>query len=127
MTTKLKDPEGQLNLIGKIISFCNCTLKIFSENKYYFAVCFINFLVLASNRLHKIRPILDETRKTFRGQMNPPKHQSIDEGMVKYKGRYFARQYMPNKPVKRGLKVCNNIGIRIKQHFHTPTCPNCSV
>lgn len=95
MTTKLKDPEGQLNLIGKIISFCNCTLKIFSENKHYFAVCFINFLVLASNRLHKIRPILDETRKTFRGQMNPPKYQSSDEGMVKYKGRYFARQYMP--------------------------------
>lgn len=46
------------------------------------------------DRLPKIRPILDETRRTFRGQMNPPKHQSIDEGMVKYKGRYFARQYI---------------------------------
>lgn len=42
--------------------------------------------MLASNRLHKKRPILDETRMTFRGQMNPPKHQSIDEGMIKYEG-----------------------------------------
>lgn len=73
--------------------------------------------MLPSNRLPKIRPILDETRRTFRGQMNPPKHQSIDEGMVKYKGRYFARQYMPNKHVRRGLKVYSSIGIRIEQHF----------
>lgn len=39
------------------------------------------------------------------GQMNTPKHQSIDEGMVKYKGRCFARQYMPNKSVKIGLRI----------------------
>lgn len=57
------------------------------------------------DRLHKIRPVLDETRRTFRSQMNPPKQQAIDEGMVKYKGRFFARQYMPNKPVKRGFKI----------------------
>lgn len=36
--------------------------------------------------------------------MNSPKHQSIDEGMIKFKKRFFARQYMTNKHVKRGLK-----------------------
>ena len=61
-----------------------------------------------SYRLHKIRPILDMTRRAFQKQMNPPREQAVDEGMIKYKGRYFARQYMPNKPVKRGLKVYIN-------------------
>lgn len=36
--------------------------------------------------------------------MNSPKHQSIGEGMIKFKKRFFARQYMTNKPVRRGLK-----------------------
>lgn len=90
---------------------------MFSEIKYFNGECLINFFVRPSNRLPKIRPILEETRRTFRGQMNPPKHQSIDEGMVKYKGRYFARQYMPNKSVKIGLRVCNNIGIKISNIF----------
>ena len=49
--------------------------------------------------------MLDATRTTFKSEMNPPQQQSIDEGMIKYKGRFFARQYMPSKPVKRGLKV----------------------
>uniref|UniRef100_A0A8W8IY49 Uncharacterized protein n=1 Tax=Magallana gigas TaxID=29159 RepID=A0A8W8IY49_MAGGI len=52
--------------------------------------------------LHKIRPILD--RRAIRGQVNSPKHQSIGEGMIKFKKRSFARQYMTNKPVRRGLK-----------------------
>lgn len=36
--------------------------------------------------------------------MNSPKHQSIGEGMIKFKKRFFARQCMTNKPVRRGLK-----------------------
>jgi len=30
---------------------------------------------------------------------------SIDEAMVKFKGRVFFRQYMPKKPTKWGIKV----------------------
>ena len=30
---------------------------------------------------------------------------SVDEGMVKYKGRLFFKQYMPKKPIKYGIKV----------------------
>ena len=30
---------------------------------------------------------------------------SVDEGMVKFKGRLFFKQYMPKKPVKYGIKV----------------------
>lgn len=37
--------------------------------------------------------------------MAPLKEQTIDEGIIKYKGRFYAKMYMPEKPVKRGLKV----------------------
>ena len=57
------------------------------------------------DRLFKIRPLLDLTKRTFRDQYRPKKDQSIDEGMVKYKGRNSMKQYMPTKPIKRGLKV----------------------
>lgn len=30
---------------------------------------------------------------------------SVDEGMIKYKGRLYFRQYMPKKPIKYGIKV----------------------
>ena len=29
----------------------------------------------------------------------------VDEGMVKFKGRLFFKQYMPKKPVKYGIKL----------------------
>ena len=35
---------------------------------------------------------------------NPHREQSIDEAMVKYKGRVKFLQYMPMKPCKRGIK-----------------------
>ena len=35
----------------------------------------------------------------------PGKHQTIDEGMIAYKGRLSYMQYMPAKPVKCGIKV----------------------
>lgn len=81
----------------------------------YFCVYVCAYVrVLASDRLHNIRPWWWDKMDI---QMTPPKHRSIDERMIKYKGRYFARQYMPNKHVRRGLKVYNSIGIRIEQHF----------
>ena len=36
---------------------------------------------------------------------NPHHEQSIDEAMVKYKGRVKFLQYMPMKPCKRGIKI----------------------
>ena len=36
---------------------------------------------------------------------NPSRESAIDEAMVPYKGRSTLKQYMPKKPVRRGLKV----------------------
>ena len=55
--------------------------------------------------LYKIRPALDMCHHTFLDQYIPGREMSIDEAMVKYKGRIYFRQYMPKKPIKWGIKV----------------------
>ena len=41
----------------------------------------------------------------FASLYNPSRENAIDEAMVPYKGRSSLKQYMPKKPVRRGLKV----------------------
>ncbi|XP_022793844.1 piggyBac transposable element-derived protein 4-like [Stylophora pistillata] len=57
------------------------------------------------DKLFKVRPLLNRLPSTFREEYRPLKYVSIDKGMVKYKGRLGFKQYMPMKPVKRGIKV----------------------
>ena len=59
----------------------------------------------AHDKLYKVRPLLDVISNTFREEYNPSKFVSIDEAMVKYKGRLGFKQYLPMKPIKRGIKV----------------------
>ncbi|KAK6178257.1 hypothetical protein SNE40_013065 [Patella caerulea] len=46
------------------------------------------------DRLYKVRPMKDMCKKSFREQYDPPQNISIDEGMVKYKGRLGFVQYI---------------------------------
>ena len=48
--------------------------------------------------LQKVRPLLDQIEKTFPKYMYPTKEQTVDEGMISFTGRFFARQFLPNKP-----------------------------
>lgn len=57
------------------------------------------------DKLYKIRPMLTELSKNFLKYYKPTKNQSIDESMIKFKGRSTLKQYMPQKPIKRGFKV----------------------
>ena len=59
----------------------------------------------AHGKLYKVRPLLDVISNTFREEYNRSKFVSIDEAMVKYKGRLGFKQYLPMKPIKRGIKV----------------------
>ena len=59
----------------------------------------------AYDTLFKVRPFLDVISHTFCDEYRPSKFVSIDKAMVKYKGRLGFKQYMPMKPVKRGIKV----------------------
>lgn len=57
------------------------------------------------DKLYKVRPYLTKLSETFSTYYAPTKSISIDESMILFKGRSSLRQYMPNKPVKRGYKI----------------------
>ncbi|MFZ2538997.1 MAG: transposase [Oscillospiraceae bacterium] len=55
--------------------------------------------------LYKVRPVLDMCNATFSEHYQPEQALSIDEAMVRFKGRWEHIQYMPCKPTKWGIKV----------------------
>lgn len=57
------------------------------------------------DKLFKVRPLLTKLAETFANYYKPSRIISIDESMIRFKGRSSLRQYMPNKPIKRGYKV----------------------
>ena len=57
------------------------------------------------DRLGKIRPLIEHISDRFETVYHPSKHVAVDEAMIKFQGRSSLKQYMPKKPVKRGIKV----------------------
>ena len=54
--------------------------------------------------LYKVRHMLTTLNENFKKFLKPGKYQSVDESMIKFKGRSSLKQYMPQKPIKRGYK-----------------------
>lgn len=57
------------------------------------------------DKLGKVRPLINLLAERFSTVCSPDKHVSIDEAMIPFKGRSTLKQYMPKKPVRRGIKV----------------------
>ena len=57
------------------------------------------------DKLGKLRPIISIIGEQFAAVCDPSKEVSIDEAMIPFKGRSSLKQYLPMKPVKRGIKV----------------------
>ncbi|XP_053393043.1 piggyBac transposable element-derived protein 4-like [Mercenaria mercenaria] len=57
------------------------------------------------DRLFKIREIMTVLVDTFMQGYTLGREVSVDEAMIRYSGRLSFRQYMPAKPIKRGVKV----------------------
>ena len=57
------------------------------------------------DRLFKIRPVIEELRHQFQLNYILSGEISIDETMVKFKGRKFYRQFLPSKPIRFGFKL----------------------
>ena len=57
------------------------------------------------DRLGKVRPLIDHFSHKFKSVYLPHKEVAIDEAMIKFTGRSSLKQYMPMKPIKRGIKV----------------------
>jgi hypothetical protein len=55
--------------------------------------------------LRKLRFFIDFLNKKFKEVYVPQDSVTVDESMVKFKGRLSFRQYLPAKPIKWGIKV----------------------
>lgn len=49
------------------------------------------------DKLYKLRPFLDALSSTFLSCYNPKEFQTVDESMIRFKGRLSLKQYMPLK------------------------------
>lgn len=56
------------------------------------------------DRLYKVRPMINFLKEKYYEIFSPSRYLSVDESMVGFKGRSSLKQYLPNKPTKRGLK-----------------------
>ena len=59
----------------------------------------------AYDKLYKLRPLLNHVLRRFQACYVPAENNSLDEGMVPYKGRLGFKQYCKDKPTKWGVKV----------------------
>ncbi|MCG8074811.1 MAG: hypothetical protein JAY75_01030 [Candidatus Thiodiazotropha taylori] len=57
------------------------------------------------DKLHLVRPVLQAVQDACLRNYNPNQNVSVDEAMVKFRGRLSFRQYLPAKPTKYGIKV----------------------
>lgn len=57
------------------------------------------------DKLYKIRLMIDALNKKFQEVYNGTRELSVDESMIKFKGRSVLKQYLPMKPIKRGYKL----------------------
>ena len=58
-----------------------------------------------ATKTYYVDELLSCLKHTFRKYRQDSPFQSIDESMTKFKGRSSLKQYMPLKPVKRGIKL----------------------
>ena len=56
------------------------------------------------DKLFKVRPLIDAVNQTSK-EYALHRQFSIDESMIAFKGRLGFKQYMPLKPIKKGIKV----------------------
>ena len=59
----------------------------------------------SASKLYYIEDVVCCLKKTFINARSECAHQSIDESMAKFKGRSVLKQYLPLKPIKRGIKI----------------------
>ena len=57
------------------------------------------------DKLGKIREVMEVITKNSFATFELGRDVSVDEAMVQFKGRLTLKQYMPQKPLKRGIKV----------------------
>ena len=57
------------------------------------------------DRLHKVRYVYDTVKAASQKFYQPRQHVSVDERMIRFKGRHSMKVYIKDKPTKWGFKV----------------------
>ena len=57
------------------------------------------------DKLWKLKPLIEHLNNLFQVNRMPKERLSVDESMIRFKGRSSFKQYNPMKPIKRGYKV----------------------
>lgn len=74
------------------------------------------------DRLYKLRPLITELNKNFRYHGGLEENLSIDESMIPYYGRHYAKQYIRGKPIRFGFKnwaLCTSNGYMVAFDIYT--------
>lgn len=104
--------------------------EVFSRDKYQLIRSAIHFSDNdkkdGNDRLSKIRPILDMVKDLYGKYYVSNKEISIDENMIKFKGRLFFKQYLPSEAsTEWGIKVWSmtdaHTGYLLKFNVYRPT------
>ncbi len=88
--------------------------EVMSRDRYELLTSFLHFADNSVDRptygqdgydpLWKIRPFLNICEPRYTYPYGPGRQLTIDESMIKYKGRIFFKQYLPIKPTPWGIK-----------------------
>lgn len=81
-----------------------------------------NFKIDANDRLYKLRPLIEELNQNFRYHGGLEENLSIDESMIPYYGRHYAKQYIRGKPIRFGFKnwaLCTSNGYMVVFDIYT--------
>ena len=95
--------------------------KCISRNQFQLLTTFLHFNnndhtpVNCDDKLNKIRTVYSIVVSRWHELYSMGEHISIDEGMLKWRGRLSFRVYMKNKSVKYGIK--SNILANLKTHY----------
>ena len=57
-----------------------------------------------TDKAFKMRPVIDHLNSKFFEVLSNDSEQSIDEHMMRFKGRFGMKQYIKSKPIKWGFK-----------------------
>ena len=75
-----------------------------------------------TDKVYKVRPLLDHLNAKFMELKLLSEHLSVDESVILFKGRSSLKQYNPMKPIKRGFKLwclCDDTGYLYRTSVYT--------
>lgn len=74
------------------------------------------------NKLYKLQPLIDKLNENFKKYGGLDENLSIDESMIPYYGKHFAKQYIKGKPIRFGFKnwaLCTSNGYLVSFEIYT--------